>query len=395
VAAGLAASGGGPAGAADESPGVTAKTVTVGTLDDLTGPLAFWGTVANKAFKARIAQENAAGGVNGRKIVVVTADGTSTPTGENSGAKNLVESHHVFAVASDTILTAAVANYLYQQGVPVTGGGVEASRQWAQLPNMFDVLGNIMIPKKGGQYTTFAGFFKTQPGVKKVGALGYGDEPGSVDNTKAFATGARAVGLDPAYIDTSSSIGGGFNPAGLLLGAKQAGVQGLNLQLTPQDSVTFLTALKQAGLQIVVASSGYGESFIKDPKVAAAADGSYVWSFQTPAELKTPATENETAALKKYAGLTGPPDLAATMGWTAADLMIKGLQVAGPNLTRSTFMKKLRAVGGYDANGLMNYKVNMFDQKKNIPKFCLFFSKIQNGKFVPAGTKPVCGRVAG
>ena len=376
--------------ASGAAPGVTAKTVTVGDLTDLTGTAASSTVGASAAFNAAIDQQNAEGGVNGRKIVVVTADGGSTPAGELSASQNLVQSHHVFAVGSDTLLMSAVANFYKQNSVPVVGMGTDGGPEWYADSNFFVSWGDVTTPLSAAQYTTFGNFFKKR-GITKVGAIGYGNVPGSATSATGFGAGAKAVGLDPTFINTSSPQGG-FNAASLVLGIQNSGAQGIALYVDQQDAVSLITAAKQAGLSnVLFASNAYGQAVLADKAAASAMNGSSVWLFQPPSELKTAATEAQAAALKKYAHLTGAPDLLETTGWIGAQLMIKGLEVAGKNPTRSSFMTNLRQVKNWNANGLQPWSINFADYQKNIPQLCLYFAKIKNDNFVPVGTKPVCG----
>lgn len=61
-----------PAWAAD--PGVTDTEIRIGDVNIMTGPASFIGRAVSIGSKIAAAEINAAGGVNGRKIVVVTED---------------------------------------------------------------------------------------------------------------------------------------------------------------------------------------------------------------------------------------------------------------------------------------------------------------------------------
>ena len=84
------------------------------------------------------------------------------------------------------------------------------------------------------------------------------------------------------------------------------------------------------------------------------------WSptAQVPVELKTAATMTEQADFAKYEGFTGIPDFGWTEGYVSADLLIKGLEVAGQNPTRSSFIDNLRKVTNYNVEGLATNTVN-------------------------------------
>ena len=71
-------------------------------------------------------------------------------------------------------------------------------------------------------------------------------------------------------------------------------------------------------------------------------------------------------AFAKYAGFTGVPDFDWYEGWLGTDLMIKGIQVAGTNPTRSAFIANLRQVTNYTGGGLLpapvSYSLSAFGQ---------------------------------
>ncbi len=63
-----------------------------------------------------------------------------------------------------------------------------------------------------------------------------------------------------------------------------------------------------------------------------------VQTVSQPVELKTKATKQFQADLKKYAGYTGVPDFGMYTGYITCDLAILGLQNAGKTPTRGGFI---------------------------------------------------------
>ena len=61
------------------------------------------------------------------------------------------------------------------------------------------------------------------------------------------------------------------------------------------------------------------------------------------------------AAMEKYAHFTKThfPNFGQYESWAGADLMIKGLQMAGTNPTPAAVIKDLRGIKSYNANGLL------------------------------------------
>jgi branched-chain amino acid transport system substrate-binding protein len=101
------------------------------------------------------------------------------------------------------------------------------------------------------------------------------------------------------------------------------------------------------------------------------------------------------AALQKYQGFSGVPGFDWYEGWTNMDLMIKGLEVAGKNPTRQSFITNLRTVSGYDADGLLPNPIDfgLAAFGKSPAKTCGWYAKLQGTTFVPVPSdgKPVCG----
>jgi hypothetical protein len=119
-------------------------------------------------------------------------------------------------------------------------------------------------------------------------------------------------------------------------------------------------------------------------------------NFTTP----NAATQGMLDALKKYDPhyKGGLPDFGLYGSYLAADLMIKGLQVAGPNPTRASFIQDLRQVTDYTAGGILPGPTSFanFGTKAMLPQTgCSYFFQLQNpGGFVAYNAgKPICGKL--
>jgi hypothetical protein len=100
------------------------------------------------------------------------------------------------------------------------------------------------------------------------------------------------------------------------------------------------------------------------------------------------------AALAKYQHFskTQFPTLFQYESWAGADLMIKGLQMAGANPTRPAVIKDLRRITNYTANGLLPRPIDyatVFGHDP--PQQCVWVLRAEKGGFVPQSSQPVCG----
>jgi branched-chain amino acid transport system substrate-binding protein len=371
---------------------VTKSTITLGLIVPETGPASPEYTGIVPAAKARIAMQNAQGGVDGRQISLDVIDDQTNPAQDATAAQDLV-SKGVFGVIGESPVLFGGYKALQKAGVPVTGGGYDGP-EWGQQPNtnMFSVTG--AIDPHAPAYTGTAEFMKAH-GVTTAGSFGYSISPSSTASAKGFIQSAGVAGLKKGYLDTSVPFGSvAVGPIALTL--KSQGVNGIWLPLDDNTNFAIITAAKQAGadLKVSLSATGYGQALLDDTAALPAANGTYFTASGKPVELGTPQLQAFQAALAKYANFSGVPGFDWVMGWTGADLMIKGLQMAGTNPTRQGFINALHTVNNYDANGILypaDLTLKSFGQP--VAKQCVWIVQLQGTKFVPVPSdgSPTCG----
>ncbi|MCC8967452.1 ABC transporter substrate-binding protein [Bradyrhizobium sp. Pear76] len=108
----------GPAAAAD--PGITDTEILIGDVEPLTGPPALLGVAASIGHKIAIAEANAAGGINGRKIKYVLEDDGYITARTIQGVKKVIDVDKVFAMIgiSGSGQSIAVMPVLEKSGIP-------------------------------------------------------------------------------------------------------------------------------------------------------------------------------------------------------------------------------------------------------------------------------------
>ncbi|HYH23094.1 MAG TPA: ABC transporter substrate-binding protein [Azospirillum sp.] len=95
-------------GAARAEPGVTDTEIRIGDVNILTGPASFIGQAVSVGSKVAAREINDRGGINGRKIVILTEDDGYVPARSFQAAKKLIEVDQVFALNG----TSGTANVL-------------------------------------------------------------------------------------------------------------------------------------------------------------------------------------------------------------------------------------------------------------------------------------------
>jgi branched-chain amino acid transport system substrate-binding protein len=381
------------------APGVTDKAITLGYLSSETGVAASASEGSAVGCKARVGAENAKGGVNGRKIDLEEIDDKSSAN--LTSAKDLVENRDAFIVINDSAFAFQTYRYLKDAGVPMLGGGFDGSYYYEEgNENVVSAYGDG-TPVPGLTYDNTTAVMK-KLGVKSVGAVGYGISPSSSESAKAVESyGAKAQGLESGYLNTAVDFGT-TDVAPLVLGIKNAGVDGLYLPLDVNTNVAIIQGLQQnnVAMKAVVSATGYGQDILDQPagKTLTAAD-----VFQTaykPVELGGAAVKTFQQNLKKYAGFTGVPGFGEYTGYVSCDLAIVGLQGAGKNPTRESWVDGIRTTNGgvYDNAGLTcsprNFSKGNFG--KVTSESCGWYVVVKDGKWkVLFGGKPVKGKLVG
>jgi branched-chain amino acid transport system substrate-binding protein len=379
------------AGNTASAPGITPTTIKVALVTSLSGSDSSNSVNIPKGFAARIAAQNAAGGVDGRKITFITQDDQSSPTAALTAAQAAVN-EGAFAIDYNSPFAFGAIKYMAGAGIPVVGGGYDGP-EWtipSQFPNMFSWSPEVWASNP--IYTTFAQFIKDEGG-SRIASVGYGISPSSAASAKGMGPAAKAVGITTPYINTSLPFGT-VDVTAIALQMKSENVDALYGPIDPNTLLAILTAAKDAGLNMKVPTlaTGYGEDFLNDPASLQAAQNTYLISNgQVPVELHTPATMKEQAAFSTYGNFTGIPDFGWTQGYASADLLIKGLEVAGQNPTRSSFISNLRKVTAYNVEGLASQTAN-YSNENPPPQTCLYFVKLVGKQFiVQNNNKEVCG----
>lgn len=129
--------GGGPSGPNQASDvGITATTVTLGTIVAEDGVLGTAFAPAARGIRAWAQATNAKGGINGRQVILKTCNDREDRARALACAKQLVEQDKVFAlVATNTRALGGAAQYLNDKGVPVLG--IPITNSFYRYPHLY------------------------------------------------------------------------------------------------------------------------------------------------------------------------------------------------------------------------------------------------------------------
>ena len=179
------------------------------------------------------------------------------------------------------------------------------------------------------------------------------------------------------------------------LTAKQKGCNAYYAGLDDNSNDALATALQQEGVKpkVMVFPTGYEPSVIGTPAWKAVQGGYFETEFR-PFSLPNAGTEQMQSALEKYAHFSSTqfPSFGQYESWLGADLMIKGLQMAGPTASHAAVIKALRSIKSYNGNGLLPESINYTNNfGKDLAKSCGWYMKAEKSGFVAVSSQPWCG----
>ncbi len=369
----------------------SAAPITIAYVTSVTGPGAPEDGSSPAAFEARLDLQNAEGGVHGHKLVPLVIDDQTSPS-EIATAVQEADSK-AFAIVSQSPLFFLAAKYPQEQGIPVTGSYSDGP-EWGEQPytNMFAADNGSVNPKY--PVNTQLGTILKHFGGTVLGAYGYGISPSS--SRAAIATGDsfKHAGGKVGVVDTSIPFGS-VAFTSIALTAKQDGVNALAPEMDSNSNYALAEALEQAGVKLksMLFATGFEPDVVNSPAWPSL-QGGYFLSLFRPWLLPDAGTEQMQAAMEKYGHFSKSdfPTFSQYEAWAGADLMIKGLELAGPNPTHAAVIKDLRGLKSYNANGLLPQSINYSTIFGHDPaQECAWVVKAEKSGFKVVSSKPFCG----
>jgi branched-chain amino acid transport system substrate-binding protein len=338
--AGLVAS-----GALAQAPGITEDRILIGQTAGFTGVQA--GAVTETAAGARLYLDavNKAGGVNGRKIELLSMDDGFDPKRAAANAKVLIEEKKVFAIFLNrgTPHSEAILPLVNQHGVPLVAPSTGAQLLHDPVNRyVFNVRAKYQAEAEKGVVQLAA------MGMSRIAVIHVDDSFGK-DGLAGALKGFKGAQVEPLAVvsyerttkDVSAQvkstlakspqavivIGSGDTAAQLIKGLR-AGSPGLSvLTMSNNSSASFVKSLGPDGHGVIVTQ------VFPNPKMATSA---------IAVEMMRMARNVPTAVVSH----------SAMEGFAAAKVLVEGLRRAGRKPTREGFIAALDGLHNFDVGGL-------------------------------------------
>jgi branched-chain amino acid transport system substrate-binding protein len=365
------------AGIAQAEDGVTGDTIVVGQSCALSGPSRDLGTNLRAGIEAYFARINAAGGVNGRKIVLISKDDGYEPGEAIRNTRDLIEKDKVFLLIGGvgTPTAQAVVPIAEKSGVPFVGPFTGAEF----LRNPFK---KYVINVRGSYYQEterLARYLVDQQGLKKIACFyqndGYGQAGLSGIEMALQKRGLELVATGTYERNTVAVKSG-------LLNIRKADPDAVVMIGVYKPCAEFIKLAKQIGMTDTVYAN---ISFVGTSSLAGelGEDGegtiiTQVVSF--PDDRSVPLVEEYRNALATYQP-DFAPDFVSLEGYMVGKFFAMAVESVQGDLTRENFIRSVQETGAFDLGGI----VLQYGPGDHQGMDEIFLTVIEDGQIKPLG----------
>lgn len=359
--------------------GVTDTEIVIGSHQDLSGPIAGWGTQVKLGLEMRAREINEAGGIHGRKIRLVIEDNAYDPKKAIMVTNKMISRDHVFA-------------FVGNMGSP-TAGASKPIISGKKIPQMFPLTAASLFFEPYDRYS-FGGFtpyydqarcivkyFVEKKGTTKFGLMYQDDEMGAI-----MKKGVE----DQLAVHKLKLIAGESYKRGETVFStqisklKKAEVQLVILATVIRETVGALKEIKKLNWNVDAAgmSPAFTHTVIDLCLKAGFSPQGFYAAGQTPYVYPDSPIASVRAFCKKHKEWFGKdPDLPTSAGYIGLDFFAKVAAKVGKNLTREKWIDAAENYGVFKDEYFGGVEVK-FTPTNHQGSFDAILTQIQNDKFV-------------
>src|SRR5579883_1446617 len=325
-----------------EESGISASEIKIGQTMPYSGPLSAYSTLG-KAMAAYFAKVNAEGGVNGRKIDLISLDDGYSPPKTVEQTRRLVERDQVLIIFGTlgTAPNAAIRKYLNGRKVPqlfVTSGASEDSNPARHPWTM------AWLPSYALEGRIYGKYIQRERPAARIGVLYQNDDFGR-DYLEGF-TGGLGPSASKLIVDKLAYEVTDPTVTSQLIALQGRGVDTLFAIATPKFAAQAIRAVRELHWDPLLVVPTVSTSVVGVLKPAGFDNAKGVISATFLKDPTDSAWENDAgyrdfhAWMEKYFPDGDPANRSNVSGYTAAQMLVEVLRRCGDDLTRANVMKQ-------------------------------------------------------
>lgn len=316
-------------------PGVSRNAVTIGQSTALTGPSAALALAYHQGAKLYLDRINAAGGIQGRSINLMTLDDAGDAANAKANARKLAQTG-VFAMFG-------------------TYGSPQTSAAYEIVKETDGVLFAPMAAADELQGANFPGIYSIRPGYSEeaLAIVRHGETLGTRKLGIAHGKDAESLSALDAAERTMHGLGthlvgkSSFDSMDRLLSARP---EALLVIGTPQEAAPAIRQARSKGFRgPIYGFSNTGESLLAE--LLGPAGAGVVLARVTPRSDNAKSIVVRDLIQDAGAAKLGKPNVYMLEGYIAAKALVEGLKRAGKEPTVAKFRKAIETMTEWDAGG--------------------------------------------
>ena len=322
--------------ASAQQQGVSKTEILIGTIQDLSGPLAGYGKQARNGMQLRVEEINEQGGVNGRKLKLLVEDSGYDPKKAVLAAQKLVNQDKIFIMAGHlgTAQNNAAMPVQFDKRVinfmPLTAAREMYSPahplKYALLSSYYDQM-----------RTTLPKMIKDK-NAKKVCAI-YQDDEFGLEVLRGAEAGLKSLSME--MTEKTSFKRGATDFSSQVAKMKSAGCDMVVLGTIIRETIGTIAESRKNGFNPVFFGSVAAYTDLIHKLGGKAMDGMYAtMSVQNP-YLDEASQPLRFWANKYKTKFNEDPTVFSAYGYTMIDILIQATRKAGPALTTDSFIKSM------------------------------------------------------
>jgi branched-chain amino acid transport system substrate-binding protein len=319
-----------------QSQGVSKGEITIGTILDLSGPIAGFGKQLRLGMMLRVDEANEQGGVNGRKLKLLVEDDAYDPKKAVLAAQKLVNQDKIFAMVGHlgTAQNNASMPVQFEKNV-INFFPVTAARE------MFDPFHRL-------KYAGFATYFEQMraglpkvvkdKSAKKVCAI-YQDDEFGLEVLRGAEAGLKGMGME--VVEKTSFKRGATDFSSQVAKMKAANCDMVVMGTIIRETIGTIGESRKTGFNPVFMGSSAAYTDLIHKLGGKAMDGLYATMTVANPYLDDASPQVRFWANKFKTKYSEDPTVFSAYGYNIVDSFIAAARKAGNNLTTDTFIKAM------------------------------------------------------
>jgi ABC-type branched-subunit amino acid transport system substrate-binding protein len=329
-------------------PGIYPDRIVFGQTAAFSGPAQGLGLEMRRGIESAFAEANRHGGINGRKLELVTLDDSYEPEAAITNAQLLIDVHEVFALIGSvgTPTSRSTVPVAGESGVPFVAPFTGAA--FLRDPELEHV---INLRASYAQETErMVGLFVDQRGLDRIGVL-YQDDSFGRTGYNGAREALQRRGLEPVGVGLYPRNTTAIKTA--LLDLSAAEPEAIILVGAYEPVGTLISLAKSIGLDSEYIAISFVGSNSLAQQLGPEGDGVKVTQVvPLPTDRSVPVVVEYLDALATH-DIAAQPGFVSLEGYLAGRLAIAGLAACGPDLSRDCFVSGLKSLREHEMGGFL------------------------------------------